>query len=238
MFMKAIAFIGTFRTATIALKAFRGSDAPILVTSLAHNPAELPCMVRALAASFHLITNGYQMFGFWMQCCSVVCIARDMCLILQQLRPSKGSGGNVRSQRSVNVAMNYRSLLVLQGNFAALYRQYMTLINSSAILSVVCSMYLAVVMKSGRSLILGLVIAFSLSKLLQETALVFAKSSEVLNEWRRLDRRLMPLWFGKFLRSCRPANVPVGSFFYVDGGLFLTVLSIITNASASLILAA
>ena len=44
-------------------------------------------------------------------------------------------------------------------------------------------------------------------------------------------------WFRRYLRSCRPVDVPVGSFFYVDKGLILTSLSIVTNNAASLVLA-
>ena len=131
----------------------------------------------------------------------------------------------------------YRSLTVLQAHFAVLFRHYVSILQTASIFCVVTNTYQAVVGGSVRSLLLALTVFFGHMQFLEATARVHHTSADVLLEWRRVHRRKLPLWFPRFLRSCRHVSIPVGSFFYIDRGLVLTILSIVTNASASLILA-
>ena len=112
----------------------------------------------------------------------------------------------------------------------------MSNIQSVTIFCVVLNAYLAVVGGSVRSLVLALGFAYSFVQLLEATAEVYHTSSDVLHEWRRVNRGDLPLWFPRFWKSCTFLYIPVGRFFYVDRGLVLTVLAIMLDNSASVIL--
>lgn len=52
--------------------------------------------------------------------------------------------------------------------------------------------------------------------------------------WQRESRS--SAWFRRYCRSYRPPRVVVGSFFYADKSLTLTILSIVLNYTASMAL--
>ena len=112
----------------------------------------------------------------------------------------------------------------------------MTVLQTIGIFAVVLNMYLAVVGRSVRSLVLGLAQVYSIVQLLEDTAEVYHTSSDVLHQWRGVNTRDLPQWFPQFWKSCRFLCIPVGRFFFVDRGLVLTYLSITLDNSASLIL--
>ena len=114
---------------------------------------------------------------------------------------------------------------------------YIALIQTASIFAITFNTYQAVVGGSVRSLLLALAVTFGHVQFIQATAQVYDKSTDVLRSWRHVGRRDVPVWFPRFLKSCKNVYVPVGRFFHIDRGLVLTVLSIITNASSSLILA-
>ena len=132
--------------------------------------------------------------------------------------------------------IRYRTLGVLQSQFRRLYKNYMSVTQTISIFCVVVNLYQAVLLGSMRAFVLALVVGLGLTQFLEVMAGVYHTSSEALREWKRADRRNVPAWFPKFLKSCKFLCIPVGSFFYVDKILVLTVLSIILNTSASLIL--
>ena len=130
----------------------------------------------------------------------------------------------------------YRTLGDLHSQFRSLYKNYMSVTQAISIFCVVVNMYQAVVLGSMRAFVLALVLALGLTQFLEVNAEVYHTSSEALRKWQCIDRRNVPLSFAKFLKSCKFLGIPVGSFFYVDRGLVLTVLSIMLNTSATLIL--
>ena len=107
----------------------------------------------------------------------------------------------------------------------------------AAMYAVTFNAYQAVMEGSFRGLVLALAITFGYVQYIEATARVYDTSTEVLRKWREMSRSDVPVWFPRFLRSCRNVYVPIGTFFYTDRGLVLTALSIITDASSSLILA-
>ena len=113
---------------------------------------------------------------------------------------------------------------------------YISLIQTASIFAVVFNTYKAVILGSVRALLLALTVCMGHIQFIEATAQVYDTSSDVLRNWRHVRRRDVPPWFPRYLRSCRIVYVPVGSFFYIDRGLVLTVLSIITNGATSLIL--
>ena len=65
---------------------------------------------------------------------------------------------------------------------------------------------------------------------------VYEESREVLAIWRHKEG--LPLRVRKFLRSTRPVRVEIGTDFYADRSLVLTLLDIITTNTFNVLLAA
>ena len=65
---------------------------------------------------------------------------------------------------------------------------------------------------------------------------VYESSAEVLAKWKQKQR--LPLYVRKFLRGARPIRVDVGNYFYVDGGMTLTLLGIVAENTFTVLLAA
>ncbi|CAG7730780.1 unnamed protein product [Allacma fusca] len=59
-------------------------------------------------------------------------------------------------------------------------------------------------------------------------------SSEILQSWKGMDGGAM--WFKKYLKSLQSIRVYIGSFFYADREIKLTILSILLNQTSSLLL--
>ncbi|CAG7822645.1 unnamed protein product, partial [Allacma fusca] len=59
-------------------------------------------------------------------------------------------------------------------------------------------------------------------------------SSEILQSWNGMDGGAV--WFKKYLKSLQPIRVYIGSFFYADRGIKLTILSILLDQTSSLLL--
>ena len=97
--------------------------------------------------------------------------------------------------------------------------------------------YQAVVGGSVRGLFLTLAETFAVVQFIQASAGVCDTSLDVLNQWKHVGRQDVPVWFGRFLKSCRNMHIPAAGFFYIDRGLVLTTLSVMTDAASSLILA-
>lgn len=100
----------------------------------------------------------------------------------------------------------------------------------------ILSIYQAVVLGETGAAVMTLGAAAAYSWFLKQLASVFEASRDVLDSWQRELHRI-PRWGRAFHKSCGLISVPVGSFFFVDNGLILTVLSIVVDNSASLILA-
>ena len=175
------------------------------------------------------------MFGGWLQWTSIVAFSVDVSHIMKEVGPHKRLSGTQYAMANA-FARTHRSLQVLQKQFASFYGDFMSVLQTLAIFIVVVNTYVAVVGGSLRSLVLAVGLACGFLQLLEATAEVYHTSSDVLHEWRRVNRRDLPLWFPQFWKSCRFLSIPVGRFFYVDRGLVLTFLFITLNNSASLIL--
>ena len=80
MYSQVLAAIATFATVTVAVTALSGSKSLTLLTSILvkHEDEEVDVHVRIAVAAFHLITNGFHMFAFWLQCSSVVSFSSDV----------------------------------------------------------------------------------------------------------------------------------------------------------------
>ena len=224
--------------------ALVGSRDLTLLASLLPPDKSVGLAFRLTSAAFHMITRAYRMFAFWLQCDSVVYVSFGMLSILERMVPvitSKNAGKDEKSNIHVlrmgkAFARDYRALTVLQAHYAGLYMHYISVIQTASIFAVVFYTYVAVIRNNVRALIVALAVCFGHIQFIEATAKVHETSSDVLRRWRHVRRRDVPPWFPRYLKSCRIVYVPVGSFFYIDRGLVLTVLSIITNGATSLIL--
>ena len=243
VFTKVLAFISTFTTVTITIAALAGSTSLTLLASLLveDGVTRIGLPLRLAIGAFHLVTRAYRMFTFWLQCKSVVQFSFGMFSVLERMAPPDVC--NASRDRSkiflagMQFARNYRAIAVVQAHYAGLYRHYIAIIQTASVFAVVYNTYQAVTGDSVRALLVALAVIFGHMQFIDATAQVYDSSADVLNRWRCVDRGDVPLWFPRYLRPCRKVYVPVGSFFYIDRGLVLTVLSIINNASSSLILA-
>ena len=237
-FTNIMGFIAGFVTLTVTMKALGGSPSPRLLTSLINTDREgnrYWLVWRLGVALFHFTTNGLQMFSGWLQWTSIVAFSVDVLHMIKEVAPRKGSHDSEYAMANA-FARTHRSLQVLQQQFASFYGNFMSALQAIGIWCVVLNTYVAVVGGSVHALVLAVGMAYGFVQLLEATAEVYHTSSDVLHEWRRVNRRDLPLWFPRFQKSCRLLYVPIGRFFYVDRGLVLTVLSIMLNNSASLIL--
>lgn len=239
MFTKVLAFIGTFTTLTVTFTALAGSSSLTLLTSLVapHGVENKLCFPwRLPIAVFHFVTNGFHLFAYWLQWTSIVSYSRDVSCMLQSIQPRETDQVRQNFMLCSEFMRTYRVLGVLDKQFSNLYEHYMSQIQTAAVFCVVLNMYQAVVGGSVRSLVIAIGVALGFIQFLEATAEVHHTSTDLLEEWKRVSRRKVPLWFPRSLKSCRHLHVPVGSFFYVDRGLVLTVLSIMLNTSASVII--
>ena len=239
---KVLAFVAIFTTITVTIAALTGLRSLTLLTSLLQVKSGMKIWLpwRLGIASFHFITNGFHFFAFWLMCTSVAKFSFDMSGIVEGMTPARtaaAAGPENSFRMSIDFARQYRALGVLQAHFAALNQHYMPLIQTAGIFSVVYNTYKAVIGGSSRSLILAAAVCLAHIQMIEATAKVYDTSGKVLTKWRFLHRREVPLWFPRFLKSCKNMCVPVGTFFHVDKRLVLTYMSIVMNASASLIVA-
>ena len=224
VFNKVLAFITTFNTVAVTVAVLAGSTSLTLLNSiLVAGDRQRPVGLswRAPAAASHLVTNGFRLFSFWLKCNSVVYFAFGMFNTLERMTPGISTNFSERSNMKIfrgglRFASDYRALAVLQAHYASLYRHYIALILTGAKFAVTFNTYQAVVGDSVRALLLALTLTFGLVQFIHATALVFDTSADVLNGWRKVARRDVPVWFPRFLRSCREVYIPAGSFFYID----------------------
>ena len=208
-------------------------QSPRVFTSLATRPGKLPLFVKVLTALLHLLINSYVYYALWLQNCTTFLFAQDMRLFIRSEMSPKWY--NYGARDFVKLASKCRALTVLQAEYASIYRHWIISKELLDIIAMILNIYQAVAIRNYRAIILVFAVAAVLSWILQQLAGVYEEWKMALHSWQTVPQ--VPKWGRIFLRSCRPIGIPVGSFFYVDRGFMLTVLSIVINNSATLILA-
>ena len=227
-----IAFLSIMGVVVALAAVVRDPGSGRALTSIVQNPSELPLWVKVLSVAIQSIISGFHWYGHWLQTTSVVCYTMDLVNAMKKLQAE-----SFREGRYFQYAHQHLALNVLQENFSQLYSSYLLMIEVWVIYTSVLNLYLAVEWHSIRSLILATGVALGCCWAVREFAEVYETSEGMLNTWRRSEHVHGNIWFRKFLRSCKPARIPLGSLFYIDKGFILTVLSIIIDNSANLILA-
>ena len=228
----AVLFIGVVGCMG-SLLAIWVPQSPRVFTSLATRPRDLPLYIRALAAVLHLLINSYVYYALWLQNCTAFLFAQDVRLfILSEMSPKWHNYG---ARDFIKFASKCRALTILQAEYASIYRHWVISKELLDIIAMILNVYQAVVIRNYRAIILVFAVAAVLSWILQQLAGVYEEWKMALHSWQKVPQ--IPKWGRMFLRSCKPVGIPVGSFFYVDRGFMFTVLSIVINNSATLILA-
>ena len=135
--------------------------------------------------------------------------------------------------------MEERTLRALQCNYNALLRWLVW--GAEVILVTVCVFgFTGSVWAEGfQAVRIFLVAVFGLGLLVtvwSGLGTVYESSAEVLAKWRQ--KQGLPLYVRKFLCGRRPIRVEVGNYFYVDGGMTLTLFGIVAETTFSVLVAA
>ena len=226
----------TFLVSTGALRALtavlRDPGSVRALTSIADNPEELPIYVKLPVSVTQFVIIGFHLYGNWLQTSSIVCYGMDLVNAVGQFHTQCFRSGNY-----LQYALQHRALQVLQANFSQLYPTYLLAIELYALSIVVVNLYMAVQFHSVPALILavGHVAAYCWG--MGEFAAVHETCVSSMEAWSRSKHVERNIWFRKFLRSCKPVRIPLSSFFYIDRGFVLTVMSIMIDSTANLIIA-
>ena len=229
--MKLVSFIAIFGSVTISMLAFLKPESPRVLTSLSASPRKLPAVFKAAAGVFHFVVSFYHYYALCLQTSSVFLFAHEITPAIRQLLDLSREN-RVKFHVLVH---NYRSLAVLQANYASVYCHWIPTMQLVNFVTVILNLYLAVVGRNIRAFVLAFTVGTGFCWTLKQLAGVYEASMNVLGSWER-RREFVHKLGQKFLKSCRPISIPVGSFFFVDRQLILTVLSIIINSAATLIL--
>ena len=129
---------------------------------------------------------------------------------------------------------------VLQSHFNVLYRHAIATMQTATIITVVVSFYGAVRMKGLQSIHVFIVAMLSLIMfryIWTKFGEVYEESvRKILGQMNQLQQSSLTV--KPFLRAMRPVKVKVGNFFFADRMMMLTVLGIVLENTASLLLAA
>ena len=156
---------------------------------------------------------------------------------------TKGTTGNNGRELSENFLYNsYKTLSVLEKNFYSVYGLISLGAEGALVFVIVSNIFMAIVLEDIPGLVRALAMSFLTRGFYSKLAEVHSMSSAAVDSWKfgmitgNGIGNGRSLWFNKFVRSVRPLRVHVGSFFYVDKYLLLTIMSIILEQTANLIL--
>ncbi|CAG7730352.1 unnamed protein product, partial [Allacma fusca] len=134
-------------------------------------------------------------------------------------------------------AQEFQRLQILQGFYNKLWSTSNVCVEVLVIATSSLTYYLAVRLSGARAVHQLVVAAFATSFLIniwENMGQTYEISSGVLQSWK--DMEGSALWFKKYLRSVKPIRVFIGSFFYADRQIKLTIISIVLNQTLSLLL--
>ena len=123
-------------------------------------------------------------------------------------------------------------MAVLSQHFNAVYGMSMLTQELLMIVAVVVNTTFALLHGSQRSLVMASTLFVICAYKTYGT--MFEESRATLESWKREGRRSP--WLRRYCRAYRPPRVNIGSFFYADKSLTLTILSIMLDYTASMAL--
>ncbi|CAG7786856.1 unnamed protein product [Allacma fusca] len=128
----------------------------------------------------------------------------------------------------------YHELSILQQIFNASYSYWA--LGAQTFLTVFCiaNIFQAGALQNPRGLLNAMFQMFLIKLIFKHLAQIYESSAPTLESWRETKGSV---WFQKYLRACKPLRVVVGSFYYADNTLILTMISVISANAASMIVA-
>ena len=118
-----------------------------------------------------------------------------------------------------------REVAVLTQHFNAIYGISTLTQEFMLTLAIVVNITFAVLHASPRSLVMASTLFIIVIYAYKTYGTLYEESRTTLESWKRGGRS--SAWFRRFCRAYRPPRVVIGSFFYADKSLTLTILSIV-----------
>ena len=120
---------------------------------------------------------------------------------------------------------------VLMQHFNASYGSYMLFHEVLAIVTIVVNTTLAVVHDSPRAFVIALMLFTLLIYSYKTFGTVYEESKMTSQTWSSVRTAA---WFRRYCRAYRPPRILIGSFYYADRSLTLTILSAVLDNTANM----
>ena len=209
---------------------------PALLTSLFDNPQQLPLPFKLLISSIHLYMNAFHHMNFAFNLMALMYYYYGFVSLVRPLRFADPKSHGIYSLRSVaraqRIARLHRELYVMQIVSNSIFGMFIFVIEITAVLFSTLNFFEAVAYSNFRGLPVGLLTSLVAFILFRTMADVYEESELARQSWRSVRVK----WFVKFSRSARPLAANVNSFYFADRNLLLTILHVIANSTATLIL--
>ena len=125
---------------------------------------------------------------------------------------------------------------VLAQHFNSIYGTFMLTLELLLIVAVVVNTTFAVLLGSPRSLVIASTLFVIVIYAYKAYGSVYEESRETWESWQRGG--INNAWFRRYCKAYRPPRVALGTFFYADKSLTLTILSVVLNNTVSMALTA
>ena len=116
-------------------------------------------------------------------------------------------------------------------HFNATYSTYMLSNEILAIVTIVVNTTLAVVHESPRALVIAMMLFILLIYAYKTFGTVYEEGKVTSQTW---SSRETSAWFRRYCRAYRPPRILIGSFYYADRSLTLTILSTVLDNTANM----
>lgn len=225
---------------------FSWPAAPFFTSSLLPNPMSQSVLTIFPFACFHTYIWAHQWFSVFFYAYAMLCYLCGVKNTMNYLKiraETRGLGAhkdNLELTMAENDAVafyeEYRRLQIMQLYTNKLWSTTNILYEIIFITGAVLGFYGSVRLKGARALqqiCVGIFYFSTLIHLWKNMSEVYETSVELLHGWKDMVK---DKWFRRFLQSTRPARMNIGSFYYADREIILTVTQIIMNNTCTLIM--
>ncbi|CAG7730401.1 unnamed protein product [Allacma fusca] len=230
--MASYVFISAFMTATMLMSVWIRPESLILVSSIYGKDASMWVKIAASAFQFgaHGLNVSALAFNVLIICVYVhVIINFLLCARYREYF----QGRHISTSEFIH---HYRKLSLLQTCFNKVYGTWVLGCEAGLIWVVVINIFIMVVFGTVRSFVNTFITSWMFLQLFKMLGQVHDLSKEILWSWKGAPAQNHTIASTKCIAAFRPLHVSVGSFYFADKSLFLTILSIILTSSANLIL--
>ena len=134
--------------------------------------------------------------------------------------------------KTKKIARLHRELYILKTACDEIFSTFILACEMMGIVFTTVNLFQAVIFSSVKNLCVGLFSLLITFIFFATIADAYEESELARQSWRAVQLK----WFTKFRRSAMPLAITMGSFYFVDRALLLTILDIITNNTANLVL--